>query len=221
MNDTTAIPATGSNVASGPSATPSQPRAAQPAPEQPAPGQKAQGQHLLVAQALPPVDGDPHAPADLAAFKHAFRRHAAGVAGITSLRADGTPVGFTATSLASLAAVPPLASFNMARSASAWPAIIENDRVVIHILGVRNRAVAERLSGPFEHRFDGDHWEPGPYGLPVLKDVTSWMIGRIVERVPVHNNALVVVQIEEGGMGADDEALLYHERTYRAPGREV
>jgi flavin reductase (DIM6/NTAB) family NADH-FMN oxidoreductase RutF len=45
------------------------------------------------------------------------------------------------------------------------------------------------------------------------------MVGRIVERVHVHNNAVVVVQIEEGGLGEDDEALLYHERRYLAPGQ--
>ena len=169
----------------------------------------------------PPLAADPNAPDDLAAFKHAFRRHAAGVAAITTLAPDGTPVGFTATSLASLSAVPPLATFNMARSASSWAAIAVADRVVIHMLGAHNRAVAEKLAGPHAERFTGDHWRPGPYGLPVLTDVTSWMVGRIVERLPVHNNAVVVVQIEGGGMGADDEALLYHERSYRVPGASV
>jgi len=109
----------------------------------------------------------------------------------------------------------------MARSASAWPAIVESDRVVIHLLGARNRAVAEKMSGPNEQRFEGDHWHVGPHGLPVLNDVTSWMVGRIIQRIPVHNNAVVVVQIEEGGAGVDDEALLYHERTYRVPGATV
>ncbi|GAA1445133.1 flavin reductase family protein [Leifsonia poae] len=156
--------------------------------------------------------------ADLAAFRQSFRRHAAGVAIITAQLPDGTPVGFTATSLASLAAVPPLATFNIARSASSWPAIAETDRVVIHMLGVRNREVAEKLAGDNASRFDGDHWYRGPHGLPVIKDVTSWMVGRIVERVHVHNNAVVVVQIEEGGLGDDDEALLYHERRYLTPG---
>ena len=168
-----------------------------------------------------PLAADPNAPDDLAAFKHAFRRHAAGVAAITTLAPDGTPVGFTATSLASLSAVPPLATFNMARSASSWAAIAVADRVVIHMLGASNRAVAEKLAGPHAERFLGDHWHPGAYGLPVLDGVTSWMIGRIVERVSVHNNAVVVVQIEGGGMGPDSEALLYHERTYRVPGALV
>ncbi|HYI34417.1 MAG TPA: flavin reductase family protein [Glaciibacter sp.] len=170
----------------------------------------------------PPLENDdPHAPPDLTAFKHAFRRHAAGVAAITSRRANGTPVGFTASSLASLAAVPPLATFNMARSASSWPAMIENDHVIIHMLGVRNRGVAQKLTGPSEERFVGDHWHPGPYDLPVLKDVTSWMVGRIVERVFVHTSAVVVVQIEGGALGAYDEALIYHERLFRMPGPAV
>lgn len=173
------------------------------------------------AEPVPPLAADPNAPLDLAAFKHAFRRHAAGVAIITSLRSDGTPVGFTATSLASLSAVPPLATFNMARTASAWPAILSNDHVIIHILGARNRRVADLMSGPRERRFEGNHWRPGPYGLPVITDVTSWMVGRIIERVSVHNNAVVVVQIEQGGMGVDDEALLYHERSYRVPSAEL
>ncbi|KGJ82835.1 flavin oxidoreductase [Cryobacterium roopkundense] len=166
----------------------------------------------------PPLEADPNAPLDLAAFKHAFRRHAAGVAAISTLAEDGSPVGFTATSLASLSAVPPLATFNMARSASTWPAIVHSDRVIIHMLGARNRAVAEKLAGPHAERFIGDHWHVGPHGLPVLNDVTSWMVGRIVERIAVHNNAVVVVQIEGGGIGEDDDALLYHERAYRVPG---
>jgi flavin reductase (DIM6/NTAB) family NADH-FMN oxidoreductase RutF len=163
-------------------------------------------------------DGLRSAPEDLQSFKLAFRRHAAGVAIVTALEPDGTPVGFTATSLASLAAVPPLATFNMARSASTWAAVSETDRVAIHMLGVRNRAVAERLSGDRATRFTGDHWYAGPHGLPIIKDVTAWISGRIVERLPVHNNAVVVVQIEDGEIGADDSPLLYHERRYFRPG---
>ncbi|WP_187265023.1 flavin reductase family protein [Homoserinibacter sp. GY 40078] len=155
---------------------------------------------------------------DLSAFKLAFRRLAAGVSAVTARDPDGRPVGFTATSLASLAAVPPLATFNMARVSSAWRAIEQTDHVIIHMLGSRNRRVAEIMAGDHDHRFDGDHWAPGPLGLPVLKDVPAWMLGRIVGRYPVHENAVIVVQIEDGSLGDTDEALLYHERTFLRPG---
>lgn len=155
------------------------------------------------------------------AFAQAFRRHAAGVAVITALTAEGRPVGFTATSLASLAAVPPLATFNMARSASSWPAIEQTDRVAIHMLGQEDFAVARIMAGDNSRRFDGDHWEPGPHGLPILKSVTAWMIGRIVARTSVADNAMIAVQIDEGALGEPDEPLLYHERAYRALGAEL
>ena len=158
---------------------------------------------------------------DLDAFKRVFRRHAAGVAAVTALDPNGKPVGFTATSLASLAAVPPLATFNMAQVASAWPAMTVGNHVAIHTLGPRTRHLAEKLAGDNSLRFEGDHWKPGPYGVPILEGVTSWMLGSIIEVHPVFNNAVIVVQIETGALGPEDEALLYHERSYRSPGAVV
>jgi flavin reductase (DIM6/NTAB) family NADH-FMN oxidoreductase RutF len=158
---------------------------------------------------------------DLEAFKRAFRRHAAGVAAITALAPDGHPVGLTATSLASLAAVPPLATFNMAQVSSAWPAMTVGNHVAIHTLGPRTRHLAEKLAADHDVRFKGDHWAPGLYGVPILNGATSWMLGSIIEVHPVHNNAVIVVQIETGALGPADEALLYHERAYRAPGSAV
>ncbi|MDJ0335003.1 flavin reductase family protein [Salinibacterium sp. G-O1] len=158
-----------------------------------------------------PVDG-------LDAFKRAFRRHAAGVAVVTALMPDGTPAGFTATSLASLSAVPPLATFNMAQVSSSWPAMTVGNRVAIHTLGPRSRHLAERMASDHAVRFVGEHWHSGPYGVPILDDVTAWMLGTIIEVHPVHHNAVIVVQIEDGSLGAEDDALLYHERRYFRPG---
>lgn len=165
-----------------------------------------------------PQDADPSAAADLEAFKQAFRRHAAGVAAITTRGPDGQPLGFTATSLASLAAQPPMATFNMSQNSSAWPAISVGNHVAIHMLGPRSRHLAERLAADHDVRFTGDHWKPGPFTVPILDDVTAWMVGEIIEVFPVHSNAVVVVQIVTGQLGADDEALLYHERRYLRPG---
>src|SRR3954470_15561912 len=137
---------------------------------------------------------------DIDAFKSAFRRHAAGVAVVTALMPDGSPAGFTATSLASLAAVPPLATFNMAQVSSSWPAMTVGNHVAVHMLGPRSRHQAERMAGEHHGRLAGEHWAPGPHGVPILQDVTAWMLGSIVAVHPVHNNAVVVVQIETGSL---------------------
>ena len=59
------------------------------------------------------------------------------------------------------------------------------------------------------------------HGLPILKNVTAWMVGTIVARTPVADNAMIAVQIDEGALGDPDEPLLYHERSFRALGAEL
>jgi flavin reductase (DIM6/NTAB) family NADH-FMN oxidoreductase RutF len=105
----------------------------------------------------------------------------------------------------------------MARISTAWPAMTVGNRVAIHMLGVRNRALAEKMAGDHDLRFEGDHWTAGPHGLPILDGVPVWMVGRIIEVHPVHQNAVVVVEIEDGELGPEDAALLYHEREYQRP----
>ncbi|GAA2090931.1 flavin reductase family protein [Pseudolysinimonas kribbensis] len=158
---------------------------------------------------------------DQEAFRLAFRRLAAGVSVVTALGPDGAPVGFTATSLASLAADPPMATFNMARAASSWHAVEQTEHVLVHIMGARNRAAAHTMSLDAQLRFRGPHWAPGPLGIPQLRDVPAWMLGRVIGRYPVEESAVVVVRIEDGGLGEPDQPLLYHERDYWRPGDRI
>ncbi|MGW0582255.1 flavin reductase family protein, partial [Streptomyces sp. NPDC002920] len=67
-------------------------------------------------------------------LRSVFRRHAAGVAVITAAGASG-PVGFTATSLTSVSAEPPMLSFGVGTGASSWPAISGAEHVGVHLLG--------------------------------------------------------------------------------------
>ncbi len=145
-------------------------------------------------------------------FKEMFRRHAAGVAIIT-VNYDGVPFGFTATSVASLSAKPPRFTFNMARTSRSWPAVANTTFIGVHMLGRENQELASRFATG-GNRFDGDHWEPGPHGVPILKDVAGWLIGQVQMRLSFENNAVVVVEVVEGAVGGDGAPLLYHSGGY-------
>lgn len=145
-------------------------------------------------------------------FKEMFRRHAAGVAIIT-VNYDGEPFGFTATSVASLSAKPPRFTFNMARTSRSWPAVANTTYIGVHMLGLDNQALADRFARTSD-RFEGDHWELGPHGVPILKDVAGWLIGKIQMRLSFENNAVVVVEVVEGEVGGDGTPLLYHSGAY-------
>lgn len=148
-------------------------------------------------------------------FLEAFRRHGAGISVITLLKPDGSPTGFTATSLASLSASPPLATFNMSQTASSWSSMKKDRTLLIHMLGADNLDLANIMAGEASERFVGDHWSPGPEGLPLVKGVSAWLHARIVDVLEVEFAATVAVRILGGGVGDPQEALVYQGRDYR------
>lgn len=157
----------------------------------------------------------------VAALKSTFRRHASGVSIITLLDADKKPVGFTATSMTSLGANPPLASFNVACGSSSWPALDQATYVAIHTLGAGNLALAKKMAADHTLRFADSDWHTGPYGLPVFREATSILIGKIREKHAVESNAVIIVDIVEGLTGELAPALLYYERGYMTPGEKL
>ncbi|MBW4095656.1 MAG: flavin reductase [Acidobacteria bacterium] len=154
-------------------------------------------------------------------FRSAFRQHAAGVAIITASH-ENLPFGFTATSLASLSAVPPRFTFNMAITSHSWPAVKSAEYIGVHMLGNAHRDLADSFARS-KDRFNDAVWATGDFGVPVIAGVTGWLVGRVEARYVFDNNAVIVAQVVGGGNGPVDAGpenagpLLYHSGQYARP----
>jgi len=155
------------------------------------------------------------------ALRASFRLHASGVSVITLCDANGKPAGFTATSMTSLGANPPLATFNVARGSSTWPALQSAKHVAIHTLGEHNLELAQRMAADHTLRFAKDDWQIGPHGLPLFTDATSILICEIRDIHEVENNAVVILNVLEGLVGTEGSALLYYQRHYMTQGKTL
>ncbi|MFJ2114900.1 MULTISPECIES: flavin reductase family protein [unclassified Streptomyces] len=153
------------------------------------------------------------APPDL--LRSVFRQHAAGVAVITA-RGE-RPVGFTATSLNSVAAEPPLVSFGVGVSSSSWPVLAEAEHVGVHILGEDQRELAATFARSGADRFARPTvWSAGPEGVPVLDGVLAWLVCRVVARIPVADHRLIIAEAVTGDPGGAGAPLLYHQGRFNA-----
>ncbi|MER6961691.1 MULTISPECIES: flavin reductase family protein [unclassified Streptomyces] len=153
-------------------------------------------------------------------LRSVFRRHAAGVAVITAPGASG-PVGFTATSLSSVSAEPPMLSFGIGTGASSWPAVSRAEHVGVHILGEHQQALAATFARSGADRFGAPTgWSEGPAGVPVLDDVLAWLVCRIVARVPAGDHRIVLAEVVQGDPAGDQAGagrpLLYHQGRFTA-----
>lgn len=158
------------------------------------------------------------------ALKASFRNHASGVCVITTTDSNGNPVGFTATSMTSLGANPPLVMFSVARGASSWDAISTAEYVAVHTLGAKNVDLARRMAADHTLRFKTDDWQAGPQNLPIFTDATSVLICKVRQVLNVENNAVVISDVQLGASASsdvEDEALLYYQRKYRTTGEQL
>lgn len=152
---------------------------------------------------------------DPAVFRSAFRRHAAGVAVITAAGPHG-PAGFTATSLTSVAAQPPLLSFGISLGSSSWPAVAESEFVGVHILGDHQEELAAVFARSGADRFGpSTRWTRGPYDVPLLDGVCAWLVGRVLERVPAGDHRIVVAHVVAADPHGPGGPLLYHQGGFR------
>ncbi|MFE5537804.1 flavin reductase family protein [Streptomyces sp. NPDC056492] len=164
--------------------------------------------------AAPAASGLPGSP-DL--LRSVFRRHAAGVAVITAEEEGGRPVGFTATSLNSVSADPPLLSFTIATGASSWPAIRDAEHLGVHILGEHQQDLAGLFARSGADRFGpGTGWAEGPYGVPVLDGVLAWLVCRVVARVPAGAHRVIIAEAVAGDPAGEGRPLLYHQGRFNA-----
>ncbi|WP_411102650.1 flavin reductase family protein [Streptomyces sp. cmx-4-9] len=160
-----------------------------------------------------PRAGRPGSP-DL--LRSVFRRHAAGVAVITAQDA-GRPVGFTATSLNSVSADPPLLSFTIGTGASSWPAIRDSEYLGVHILGEHQEELAGLFARSGADRFGpATAHTPGPYGVPVLDGVLAWLVCRVVTRVPAGEHRVIIGEAVAGDPAGAGRPLLYHQGRFNA-----
>jgi len=149
-------------------------------------------------------------------LRSVFRRHAAGVAVITASGAAG-PVGFTATSLTSVSAEPPLLSFGIGTGASSWPAISRTTHVGVHILGEHQGGLAATFARSGADRFGPPTaWREGPEGVPLLDDVLAWLVCRIVARVPAGDHRIVLGEVVLGDPTGAGRPLVYHQGRFTA-----
>lgn len=159
-------------------------------------------------------------PSVVEGFKSAFRHHPGGVALITADAGDG-PVAFTASSVASVSADPPILMFSASAQSSSSPAVIRSSTVVVHFLCADNLALAQLGSTRGIDRFaDTSLWRRLPTGEPVFPAARAWIRARIIQRVDAAGSTVVLCEALENGShpraepSRGEDGLVYLNRSW-------
>ena len=148
-------------------------------------------------------------------LRRVFRRHASGVAVITASH-RGFPVGLLVTSLASVSASPPLISFNVARTSSSWPALVDAEHIGVHVLGADQEGLAERFARKGADRFSAPtSWRSGPYGIPLIEGTAAWAVGAVEQKFEAGGHVIILARLLHAEARDDAGPLVHHDGEYR------
>jgi flavin reductase (DIM6/NTAB) family NADH-FMN oxidoreductase RutF len=161
-------------------------------------------------------------PAELTstAFRDAIGHFASGVTVVTSVAADGAPVGTTASAVTSLSLNPPLVLVCFDRSSQTLEAVRAHGAFVVNVLAAPQR----HLSANFARRglaaaWDGVRHRRGLTGSPRLEGVLAALECTTEYRLPGGDHEIVVGRVravETDGQGA--APLLYWRGGYASLG---
>ena len=144
-----------------------------------------------------------------------FRLSASGVWIVTTRFPDGSPGGFTASSVSSVSLYPPVFSFSLQAGSSCWPALKHTGEMIIHALSTDNVALSQQFATGGIDRFAGIPWhEDEASGLPVLEGVNAWMRATVINVTPVGDSRMILAQAQDSEIMGEQPPLVHFQRAY-------
>jgi flavin reductase (DIM6/NTAB) family NADH-FMN oxidoreductase RutF len=152
----------------------------------------------------------------VAAFRHAMGHFVTGVTVVTSVGADGEPVGTTASAVSSLSLDPPLVLVCFDRASVTLRAVRAHGAFVVNVLADSQL----HLSVNFARRglaaaWDGVRHRPGSTGSPRLHGALAVVECTVEHELPGGDHEIIVGRVREVQTGdADVSPLVYWRGTY-------
>ena len=133
---------------------------------------------------------------DPRALREAFGSFMTGVTVVTTHDVNNNPMGFTANSFTSVSIDPPLVLVCMANSSANYDVLVNTDRFAINVLCEQQKEVSNTFARPVEDRFSTVNWRKGPYGSPIIEDVSAWFDCSNYKQVKAGDHVILIGKVE-------------------------
>ncbi len=130
------------------------------------------------------------------ALRDAFGTFMTGVTVVTTMDAEGKPVGFTANSFSSVSLDPPLLLVSIAKSSSNYKTFAEGKHFAINILAEDQRDISTTFAKPVADRFATVRWYGEPQASPILAGVAAWFDCTTRQVVDAGDHALLIGHVD-------------------------
>ena len=147
-------------------------------------------------------------------FRKAMGCYATGVTVITSLSAQGRPVGMTVNSFNSVSLDPALVLFSLDRKATHYADFMAATHFAVNVLGDQQQALSRIFSTQGIDRWDGVGYERWETGSPILPGTLAVFDCVTEARHEGGDHVILIGRVLKLGFAAEGTPLLYYRGKY-------
>lgn len=151
---------------------------------------------------------------DPRSFRTALGQYGTGVAAITTM-SNGSPVGMTVNSFASVSLDPPLILWSVQNGSGRAPAFLEAGHFAVNVLSATQVDISRTVASPAEREtaFTKFAWTEGLGGAPLIDGAIARFECRVAEILPGGDHQILIGQVERCSV-MDGEPLLFVQGGY-------
>lgn len=112
---------------------------------------------------------------DRAQIRETLGHYPTGVAVVTAVTSDGSPVGMVVGTFSSVSVEPPLIAFYPMEGSRSFAQIRAAKAFCVNVLASDQEQFCRRFATAGDRKFDGVVWRPGRLGSPILDDAVAWV----------------------------------------------
>ena len=151
-------------------------------------------------------------------LRDAFGSFMTGVTVVTTCKDDGTPLGFTANSFASVSLDPALLLVSIAKTSSNYHNFADASHFAINILAEEQKDVSNTFARPSDDRFAHLAWTKSEYRNPLIDGVSAWFDCTTYQVVDAGDHAILIGKVENF-TSAGFAGLGYYRGAYFTPAK--
>ena len=144
-----------------------------------------------------------------------FGQYPTGVTVITTKDKNGSPVGMTANSFASVSLSPPLVLWSVDKMRNTHDVYTQSQHFCVHIVDDSQQALSDRFASKKEDRFSEMEWSEGVLDSPVLSGCLCSIECETEAIYPGGDHSLILGKVVNTNLESSKNPLIFHKGNYK------
>ncbi|MEK4028230.1 MULTISPECIES: flavin reductase family protein [Bacillaceae] len=147
-------------------------------------------------------------------FKEVMGNYPTGVTIVTGVTEDGTPVGLTVNSFASVSLDPLMVLWSIDHGVSTIKAFTEGGKFAVHVLAGEQQELCKTFATKGVDRFSQCKWKMSENGLPIIEGAFGVFECETFQAVEAGDHTVLIGNVTDIHLDKGKDPMLYHRRCF-------